>query len=659
MYNTKIPGTTAIRKKAISVVAAMRLFMLIRHIYLIWIFCKNQVSFFHFMANKKQATTKKRPSSSPVPKKRIKQKRDYSLLPWLLLVAGITAVCLFPMLKNEFTNWDDEYYVINNQMLRGPDWKAIFSQQVLGNYHPLTILSYAFNYAISGLDPFSYLFVNYLFHLINTILVFYFIWNISGKNKFIAAFVAIIFGIHPMHVESVAWVAERKDVLYTCFFLLSLLQYWKYLVSGKRKYFWICFTLFVLSLLSKPAAIILPFVLLLLDYWYSRSFSWKVLVEKIPFFVLSVLFGIITVKIQSSSAMVGLNVFSITDRLLFACYTLMTYFYRFFFPYPLSAFHPFPMTNQPGDAILFSPIFVVALLVSLWFLRKNKIVIFGILFFVVNLLLVLQFVAVGLTIVSERYTYVPYIGLAFMFAMLVNQIKIIPQKLALGVAAIFIIVFGILTFQRTKVWKNSGTLWTDALKYAPKAPYARTNRANYLSKLALRSDQKPFADSIYKVAMEDCAIALATWPNHAPAYECRGLMYLDRKQFKEALADANELIRIKPNNRMGYDIRATSYYKLNEPLKALADYDKCIAISPTDHRSHYNRGLILMYTVKNYDESLKAFTTAINILPLANYYLYRSMCYNSMGNVAKAKEDALIAKQKGAVFPDDYKYILQ
>ena len=123
------------------------------------------------MASKKLPKPKKA-THSPAPKKMRQEKRDYSLLPWFFLVALLTAVCLWPMLKNEFTNWDDEFYVINNQLLRGPDWKGIFSKQVLGNYHPLTILSYAFNYAISGLDPFSYLLVNYLFHIANTLLVF-------------------------------------------------------------------------------------------------------------------------------------------------------------------------------------------------------------------------------------------------------------------------------------------------------------------------------------------------------------------------------------------------------------------------------------------------------------------------------------------------------
>jgi hypothetical protein len=586
------------------------------------------------------------------------RKKNEPFLLWLLLIAGITAVCLWPMLKNEFTNWDDEFYVINNPLLRGPDWKRIFSEQVLGNYHPLTILSYAFNFAISGLDPFSYLLVNYLFHIVNSLLVFYFIWNISGKNKVIAAFVALVFGIHPMHVESVAWVAERKDVLYTFFFLLSLIQYWIFLTNAKKKNLAFCFLFFVLSLLSKPAAIVLPFVLFLLDYWYGQSLK-KNIVFKIPFFALSIIFGIITVSIQSSSAMAGLSIFSVTDRFFFACYVLMTYFVRFFVPYPLSAFHPFPITSFAGWPIYLSPLFVVALLVALWFLRKNKIVVFGIFFYVINLLLVLQIISIGLTIVSERYTYVPYIGLAFMLAMLASRIKFIPQKASMAIGAVLIIAFGVITFQRTKVWKNSGTLWTDALKTYPRAPYARTNRANYLSKLALRPDQKPFADSIYKVAFEDCAVALSVRPNHAPAFEYRGLMYSDRQQFKEAFADANELIRLKPDYRMGYDLRATCYYKMNEPAKALIDYSKCIEIKPDDHRSYNNRGSIYMNSFQKYNEALNEFNTAINLNPQASYLLNRSICYYKLGNMQKAKEDALMASKGGAVIPDNYKTLLQ
>jgi tetratricopeptide (TPR) repeat protein len=280
------------------------------------------------------------------------------------------------------------------------------------------------------------------------------------------------------------------------------------------------------------------------------------------------------------------------------------------------------------------------------------------LFFIINLLLVLQVLSIGLTIVSERYTYVPYIGLAFMLAMFVSQVKIIPPKWTLGVASLFILVLGIVTFQRTKVWKNSGTLWTNALKYSPRAPYARTNRANYLSKLALRPEQKPFADSIYKVAIEDCRIALSMWPNHAPAFEYRALMHLDRGEAQEALADANQLIRLKPDYRLAYDIRATAHFKTGQTEKALEDYRKCVQLSSTDHRSFYNIGLIF-YSFKKYDEAINNLTTAINIHPLGNYYVYRALCYQKTGDLNKAKADALSAKQRNANIPDELKPLLQ
>src|SRR5215204_2186110 len=197
------------------------------------------------------------------------------LLTWILPILAVTGICFFPMLKNGLTNWDDEYYVVQNALLRGPDWTGIFSKPVVSNYHPITIATLAANYSMTGLDASSYLITNLLLHLINTGLVFYFIWLISGKKLWVAAFTAIIFGIHPMHVESVAWVSERKDVLYTLFFLLSLIQYWRFLSDGKNKNLIYCFLFFALSLLSKPAAIILPLLLLLLDYWRGRAFHKK------------------------------------------------------------------------------------------------------------------------------------------------------------------------------------------------------------------------------------------------------------------------------------------------------------------------------------------------------------------------------------------------
>ena len=191
------------------------------------------------MANKKQRWVKKsNPSQAQSEKKN--KKPGIKVLKWILALVAITTICFLPMLKNGFTNWDDEFYVINNQLLRGPDWAGIFNTPVVSNYHPLTIISLAINFAISGTDPSSYMIFNLLLHLANTVLVYYFILQISSGKNYVAVFTALIFGIHPMHVESVAWISERKDLLYTLFFLLSLIQYWRFLQTEKRSKLTMC-----------------------------------------------------------------------------------------------------------------------------------------------------------------------------------------------------------------------------------------------------------------------------------------------------------------------------------------------------------------------------------------------------------------------------------
>jgi 4-amino-4-deoxy-L-arabinose transferase-like glycosyltransferase len=146
-------------------------------------------------------------------------------------------------------------------------------------------------------------------------------------------------------VESVAWVSERKDVLYTLFFLLSLIKYWRFLTNGKNKNIIYSFLFFALSILSKPAAIILPFVLVLLDYWYGRKFTKRIVLEKVPFLLVSIVFAVLTFNIQSKTAIASLDFYPLWTRFFFATYSAMIYIVRFFVPYPLSAFHPFPING--------------------------------------------------------------------------------------------------------------------------------------------------------------------------------------------------------------------------------------------------------------------------------------------------------------------------
>ena len=619
--------------------------------------------------NGKKNVVRKSAKTQTADAKNISKQKDPSYILLLLLTLVVTAVCFSPMLKNGFTNWDDELYVINNVLLHGPDWKGIFSQPVVSNYHPITILSLAFNYRISELTPYSYLLVNLLLHLVNTALVFYFIRAISGNKIWVAAFTALVFGIHPMHVESVAWVSERKDVLYTFFFMWSLIHYWKFIVSEKRIHYWMCFLLFVLSLLSKPAAIILPMVLLLLDYWKGRSlnknavgetFNWrKLLLEKIPFFLLAIAFAVITLQIQSHKAVASLDMFPAWTRIFFACYVVMIYFIRFIVPYPLSTFHPYPSPDDLGLFVFLSPLFIVAVITFLWIQRKNKLMVFGLLFFIVNLLLVLQVVSFGNTIVSERYTYVPYIGLAFMFSMLLEKSTSRYRNSVFAVAWVTVtLIFGIVTFQRTKIWKDSGTLWTDVISHYPYAPVPHTNRGNYLFRKALTITDATEKNSLFQQVIDDCTIALKSDPKHARAYEDRGAIYLNQSRYAEALADGDSLVKIDPGNRMGYSILGSAYQRLDQPEKAMAEYSKCISLFPDHFFAYGNRGTIL-FKFEKYNEALADFNMAIRLSPTGQYFLNRSYCYFRLGDTAKAKEDMLTAKQLGENATAEYQNALK
>jgi len=611
--------------------------------------------------SKKNKIKAKRKTDPPVQKtERGKTKIDNSFWKWLIPVLILTGVSFLSMLTNGFTNWDDDIYITRNALVKELDWGAMFTEPSASNYHPLTMISLGFNYAISGVDPFSYHLVNWLLHILNTALVFLFIYKISGKKIYVAAFASLIFGIHPMHVESVAWVSERKDVLYTLFFILALLQYWRFLESGKRVNVIFCFVFFILSLLSKPAAVILPVVLLLLDYWKGRSFNWKMLAEKIPFFILSLIFGFITVKVQSADAIVGFDTYPLWSRFFFACYTIMIYAARFFFPYPLSAFHPYPSVDALGLGVWLSPVFIIALAALLWIKRKDRLIVFSVLFFIVNLLLVVQFVSIGLTIISERYTYVPYIGLSFLGGMWLERylntssitfIKALP--IVIGIA------FGIISFQRTKVWKDGDTLWADVIKNYPGAATPRSNHANYLKGMAANPEYKAQANELLQKALEECNVAITLKPTHIKAYENRQNIYLILNRDSLAMADANTLLRMQPSNAAAAYTKGFALMRFNMPDSSLFWFNQSIAINPVADWVFNARGSLLFDKFKKYNEALADFTKAIELNPEAEYFYKRSNCYLKLGDIANARSDALTAIQKGFAIPDSYKSALQ
>ena len=463
----------------------------------------------------------------------------------------ITFFCFSGALKNELTNWDDQQYIIDNPLIKslsGENIIEIFSNNIMGNYHPLAILSFAIDYNLYHLSPKGYHATSIIIHLLNVILVFAFFRLLTGQVM-VAFLTALLFGIHPMHVESVAWVSERKDVLYTFFYMAALCTYIFFINQQKRKwlYYVLTFIFFTFSLLSKGQAVTLPVVLLLIDYLIKRKLEKKILFEKIPFFILSLSMGIVAITAQKESgAITEIPLFPLFDRFLFASYAFLDYILKSLLPLNLSAFYPYPIKVQNLYPIIFyaSPLILLSL-ISLFFriLKKYKKIVFGLAFFIVNIILLLQLLPVGGSIMSERYTYLSYIGVFFVVGNAFSKVWNSPSRkiskfkyLFAFILTLYIFFLGYSTINRIKIWKNSETLWTDVIKKNPTAVIAYGNRGSYYQK-----------QGKLDLAMSDFNEALRLKPDHPETLINRSDIYRINGQYDLSIADCNKALATKNN----------------------------------------------------------------------------------------------------------------
>lgn len=346
-------------------------------------------------------------------KSKVKQNLNFFMVLFSIVV---TTLVYSHSLHNEFTNWDDQDYVTENIHLKELNKENIlyhFTHFHMGNYHPFTMISLSLDYK-EPLNSKSFHVTNLILHLFNTILVFLFVFFLA-KNNYIAFVTSLFFALHPMHVESVAWVSERKDLLYSFFFLIALCAYTQYIHSDKHKvklYIFITL-LFICSLLSKGQAVILPVVFLFIDYFSDRKLNSKVLLEKTPWLFLSIFFGIVAIFAQKSSNYIqSVEVLPIIDRVLFACYGTTAYLYKLIFPFNLSCFYPYPMRIAGVYPIVLYilPLLILMLTLLVWkYFRKNKYVVFACLLFVTAISIILQLIPVGSALIADRYTYILHI----------------------------------------------------------------------------------------------------------------------------------------------------------------------------------------------------------------------------------------------------------
>jgi len=578
-----------------------------------------------------------------------------STLPWSLLlpILAVTFILYLPSLKNGFTNWDDVLYVTQNPLLKSLNLeglKAIWTTPVVSNYHPLTVMSLALNYQLSALEPLSYHLTNVLLHVINTGLVFGLIWMLTSGNKWISGFVALAFGIHPMHVESVAWVSERKDLLYTLFYVSAMMVYIRYIKTNQIKYLIWVIVLGALSLLSKPAAIVLPLSLLALDYYLKRPWNWKWIIEKWPLWILSGIFAYVTLAIQAKRAVASVELYSIAERIAFAGYGLIWYLLKVVVPYPLSALHPFPEHLSVWYYVA-TALAIVGLVFLVWKVR-NRNYLFGFGFYVINLLLVLQLISIGNAVVAERYSYVPYISIFFMVSMVVSSdLKgwlFKYKNLVWGAAVIWLVGMATLTWQRIPVWNNSQSLWEDVLKHYPDSKRAWTNKGLDLY------DQKRWPEVI-----EHLSKALEVDPNYPDALEWRTRAYLENKEPEKALQDAVAYQKLFPEKEAALFNLARSQDATGQTEAAMNTYNQLISMFPEKPEYLNNRGVLYFNKLKNVQAAKADFEAAIRLQPdNGPYYLNLSRCYYMENDISGARVNAVKAIQRGVEIDEQYQKLI-
>ncbi len=553
---------------------------------------------------KKHLHGKKRSEHIPrKPQKKVLAKVDKT---YVFIALGvllvITLIAFFPSLKNGFVTWDDEDYLHKNLQfigdISGQGIAHIFNinSVIMGIYHPLTILSYAILYNFHELDPYPFHLYNLILHLFNTLLVFWFILRITDKNLVISFVSAILFGIHPLHVESVTWVSETKDVLYTFFFVFSLVAYTYYSADRKKLLlYFLALILFVLSCLSKGMAVTLSVVLVLIDYLQERRFVWKLLVEKIPFFVVSLLFGILAIHAQSiSKAIFMVPEYSFFNKLLMPVYSFMFYIFKMIWPVGLAIIHPYP----PQDAIppIYYISFILFILLVVFTLRSYKKypeLIFGIGFYFLCILPVLQLIPVGQAVAAERYFYVSSIGLMYLVGVGFNHLlkretlKISFGKSAWVVLALVVLFLTYLTNQRARDWESGLTIWQSQTE---------------------------------------------AYPNHHRGFYGVGLHYYTLNDYPAAISWYKQCLNRNPANVKALNNLGNSYQHQNKPDSAFYYYQRLLEVDTNYANVYVNLGNIYLRR-KDYENSIKSYRKAIAI---NNNF---GMAYYGLGIVLDTKGD--------------------
>jgi tetratricopeptide (TPR) repeat protein len=566
-----------------------------------------------------------------------------------ILVAGFVFLCSFfvflPDLRNGFVNWDDDYNVSENPYIRSFNsaffrWAFLdLSAPGADYWRPLSYLSHALDYAIWGLNPMGHHLTNNILHAVNTFLVVLLVvrlltvWQAGRLTSSHGAYFALItaattgllFGLHPIHVESVAWVSERKDLLCALFFLLSILMYTGYVSKPKpvpgffNKQYLLSLGFFILALLSKPMAVSLPLVLLILDWYpFARITTLKTFktafTEKTPFIALSIGLSVLTAQAQKEvGAMELMNVVPLSTRLIVSADAVFSYIGKMLLPLRL-----IPIYDYPQDVSLTSITYLVPVLsvigitiacIYMYHSKKQRlwIVLWG--YYVVTLLPVLGIVQVGYQSMADRYTYLPSLGpflvaglfVAWFYNKAVRQKKagVVVRVAGMVLVVAVFIATSYASIRQISVWNNSLDLWNYTLNVTSgRSPVAYYHRGNAFGEQG-RYDQ----------SIEDYSMAIALKPDYFEVYHNRGAAYHKKGQYDLAIADYTRALALKPNSKT-YNNRGDTFISKGLLDQAMEDFNTSIALNPDFDEAYSNRGVVY-YLGSDYDHALRDFSRAI------------------------------------------------
>ncbi len=603
---------------------------------------------------------------------------------WILIVLFMS-----PLVDNDFANgWDDEQQITQNKDIHSfstESVKAWFSKFYVGMYQPLTTASYALDYKIGGLNPKVFHLMSLLYHLLNVMLVYLFFRNLSG-SKNLALGVALLFGLHPMNVETVAWLSARSNLLYTAFFLGALLFWWRALQTKKWSFKLWSFLLFGLSLLSKTPAVTLPAVLILMDYYSGRKDHRRIWLEKIPFVLLSLLFIRIAFAARAEvSHMWSLSEqYSFFQSVVLILWSYAFYVFKLFWPVHLSPLYYYPGTFDGGIglihylgaafSLLLFGFFIYRLIRALYSGKWKDAVLFGLGFFLINISVVIHFVPVGIQVVAERYVYLPYLGLFFIIVYGLQGVETKNRKIyrsLLYTGGIILLLFGLLSRSYIRRWKNTETLMTAVVKEHPATWHAlvvrgdayywqhkdRLAMADY-NRAALSARAYPnlylnrgslyARNHQYQKALEDFRYAISLDSTLSQAWFNMALADFNLGNYPQSVKAFSQAIVLDSTYELAYLYRGVAYGVMNELNKSSADLEKCVGINPENARAWSSLG-VLAYKRQQFEQAEDFYSRSLKLNPKdAGVWLNRGLCRMRLQKTDAACKDFRKARSLGS-----------